>query len=231
MEFKWYDLFKEGTFIYGDCLPYMKKMPDEIADLAIIDPPYGIDVNKMSLGRKRWNKSKEKWDIQAPSIEYFKELRRISKNQIIWGANHFIENLPINSSCWIVWDKLNGDTDYADCELAWTSFNSPVRKFEYNLSQQSRNEIKLRFHPTQKPIVLYKWILFKYAKLDMRIIDTHVGSGSSLIAFLDYGCKWIGFEINKKYYNLTNERIKVHKRQLKLYSNEKFNSSCENDNI
>lgn len=214
---KWYDLFEEGTFIHGDCLPYMKEMPNKIADLAIIDPPYGIDVNKMNLGRKNWSKLSEKWDTKSPGIEYFKELKRVSKNQIIWGANHFISKIPFDASCWIVWDKLNGDSDYADCELAWTSFDLPVRKFEYNLSQQSKNEIKLRFHPTQKPIKLYKWILSKFAKSDMRIIDTHVGSGSSLIAFLDYGCKWIGFEISKKYYDLTIKRIKIYKQQLKIY--------------
>ena len=216
---RWYDLFKEGTFICGDCVPHMKEMPNKIADLAIIDPPYGIGVNKMELGSGKY-KTDDKWDLKPPSPEYFKELRRISRHQIIWGANHFISNVALDSSCWIVWDKLNGDTDFADCELAWTSFDSPVRKFEYSLSQQSKVEIKMRFHPTQKPIALYKWILAKFAKPDMRIIDTHVGSGSSLIAFLDFGCKWVGFEIKKRYYDLTSERIKVHKQQLNMYSNE-----------
>jgi len=214
---KWYDLFEKGTFIFGDCLPHMKEMPNKIADLAIIDPPYGINVNKMNLGEKEWRKLAEKWDTESPSIEYFKELKRISRHQIIWGANHFISKIPYDASCWIIWDKLNGDTDYADCELAWTSFGSPVRKFEYNLNQQSRKEIKLRFHPTQKPIALYKWILNKYAKPNMRIIDTHVGSGSSLIAFLDFGCRWIGFEKSKRYYDLANKRIEIHKQQLKLF--------------
>jgi site-specific DNA-methyltransferase (adenine-specific) len=213
---KWYDLFAEGTFICGDCLPYMKEMPNKIADLAIIDPPYGIDVNKMNLGEKRWCKSGEKWDTKPPSTEYFKELRRISRNQIIWGANHFISKMPYDASCWIVWDKLNGDTDFADCELAWTSFDSPVRKFEFNLSQQSKIEIKFRFHPTQKPIALYKWILSKFAKPNMRIIDTHVGSASSLIAFLDFGCRWVGFERDKYYYDLANNRIVIHKKQIKI---------------
>lgn len=215
---KWYDLFNEGAFIYGDCLPYMKEMPSKIADLAIIDPPYGIDVNKMNLGRKEWRKLAEKWDTKSPSIEYFKELRRISRHQIIWGANHFISKIAIDSSCWIVWDKLNGDSDFADCELAWTNFNSPVRIFKFNLSQQSKIEIKLRFHPTQKPIALYKWILSKYAKPNMKIIDTHVGSGSSIIAFLDFGCRWVGFEYSKYYYDLASERIEIHKKQLRMFS-------------
>jgi len=212
---RWYDLFNEGTFIYGNCLPYMKEMPNKIADLAIIDPPYGQDVNKMNLGTGKY-KSNRKWDAKAPNAEYFKELRRISRNQIIWGANHFISKMPYDASCWIVWDKLNGDTDYADCELAWTSFDSPVRKFEFNLSQQSRNEIKLRFHPTQKPIALYKWILSKFAKPNMRIIDTHVGSGSSIIAFLEFGCRWVAFERDSYYFNKTIERINQHKMQIKL---------------
>lgn len=216
---KWYDLFEEGTFILGDCLLYMKEMPNKIADLAIIDPPYGIDVNKMPLGSGKY-KTKDNWDMKPASFEYFKELRRISRNQIIWGANHFISKMPYDASCWIVWDKLNGDTDYADCELAWTSFDLPVRKFEFNLAQQSKIEIKSRFHPTQKPIALYKWILSKFAKPNMRIIDTHVGSGTSLIAFLDFGCRWIGFEINEEYYKLTTERIEIHKQQINISFNE-----------
>lgn len=205
----------------------MKDFPDKFFDLAIVDPPYGIGISKNELfrgnkpckewqGRHKTRKYKIKeWDNQVPTKEYFNELKRISKDQILWGANHYISLIPYNSSCWIVWDKKV--TDYsADCELAWTSFKTAVRKFEYLWNGYKKQIPEIRFHPTQKPIALYKWLLKNYAKPDFKIIDTHAGSCSSVIAFLEFGCQWIAFEIDKDYYQSALKRIENHKAQLKL---------------
>lgn len=151
----------------------MARYPDNYFDLAIVDPPYGIgESSNNNKSRSKLGKSKDygvkNWDDSAPPIEYFIELKRVSKNQIIWGANHFIENIPnSNSSCWIVWDKVNGENDFADCELAYCSFNSAVRKVEFRWHGMLQGDMKnkeTRIHPTQKPVALYKWILDKYAK-------------------------------------------------------------------
>jgi len=211
-----------------DCMEGMKEFPDKYFDLAIVDPQYGINITKQNLGegggvyRKPKKYKRGSWDESAPDSGYFDLLQRKSKNQIIWGANHFIDNLPFNvsSPCWLVWDKNNGGSDFADCEIAWTSFTSPVRKFTYTWSgfiQGNMKNKETRIHPTQKPIALYKWILHNYAKPDFKIIDTHVGSGSSIIAFLDFGCEWIGFEIDEDYHTAASKRIEIHKAQLKLF--------------
>lgn len=212
-----------------DCMLGMKEYPDKYFDLAIVDVPYGIDVMKKAhlRGEKKYGKSLAtstkydycEWDKQPPPVEYFTELMRVSKNQIIWGANHFISRIPFDSSCWIVWDKDNGTNDFADCELAWTSFNSAVRRFKYRwhgMLQENMKEKEVRIHPTQKPVALYSWLLEKYAKHGDLILDTHVGSASSLVACYRCGFHFVGFEIDPEYYKAANERLNTEMSQLRF---------------
>ena len=202
-----------------DCMEGMAQFPDNYFDLAIVDPPYGIGAAKqIDLGnsnKKIKHKTKD-WDNEIPTTGYFKELFRISKNQIVWGGNYFIERLK-NTRCFIIWNKENGTNNMADCELAWTSFETSVRMYSGHIFKGIGNSNYITIHPTQKPVQLYKWILHKYAKPDFKIIDTHVGSASSIIAFLDFGCDWIGFEIDEDYHKAASERIETHKQQLKLF--------------
>lgn len=212
-----------------DCMTKLHTYDDNQFDLAIVDPPYGIDVTKMSLGkhekrtiRRDLYRGKEAWDSAAPDKKYFDELFRISKNQILFGANHYIENfahLGMNSSCWLVWDKDNGDTDYADCELAWTSFKKPVRRLKhpwFGFMAKERDEDD-RIHPTQKPIALYRWILTKFATKGDSIIDTHMGSGSSAIAAKYEGMNYVGFEIDEGHFRNAVKRIKTKSAQGTLW--------------
>ena len=195
-----------------DCVEAMKEMPDNYADLACVDVPYGIGVD----GNNNWSGSKHEvkdWDNEAPSDEYFNELFRVSKNQIIWGANHFIERIPYNSSCWIVWDKKNDGFSFADGELAWTSFDTAVRFFRYHRGQQTDK----RIHPTQKPIALYDWIFQNYAKEGDLILDTHLGSQSSRIAAHKHKLDFIGYEIDVDYFNEGNKRYETFASQLTLF--------------
>ncbi|OLS02894.1 DNA methyltransferase [Tissierella creatinophila] len=207
-----------------DCMEGMKLIPDKYFELAIIDPPYGIGESG-GKNKTRSNKAIAKDykdyhgnDRSAPAEKYFKELMRISQNQIIWGANHFISKIPFDSSCWIVWDKDNSG-DFADCELAWTSFNTAVRKFKYRWNGMLQEDMKnkeLRIHPNQKPVALYKWLLKTYAKKGDKIIDTHVGSASSLMACHDLGFSYMGFEIDKGYFETATDRLSEHQSQLNL---------------
>lgn len=149
-----------------DCLEYMRNIPDKFFDLAIADPPYGIGVTKMTLGngKQKIYRGSDEWDNCAPSNTFFEELFRISINVIIWGANHFISKIPYDSSGWIVWDKGTGNNSFADCELAWTNFNKPVRKYFHSwVGANAKERNGIRIHPTQKPIGLYCWILSNYA--------------------------------------------------------------------
>lgn len=142
---------------------------------------------------------------------FFAELFRVSDNQIIFGANHFIDRIPFNSSCWIVWDKENGDSDFADCELAWSSFNTAVRKFRFKwqgMLQGDMQHKELRIHPNQKPVKLYEWLLTRYAKPGDKILDTHVGSASSLVACYNLGFDFLGFEIDRFYFEQASQRLK-----------------------
>ena len=207
------------TITNEDNMQLMARYPDNYFDLAIVDPPYGIGIDGQKLNNTNKNPKHNRkahdfkgWDNSIPNEKYFKELFRVSKNQIIWGANHFIEKIPINSSCWIVWDKVNGDGDFADCELAWTSFKTAVRKFTYYFGHENSE----RIHPTQKPKALYKWILKRYAKPGDRILDTHLGSGSSAIAAFDGGFDFVGCEIDADYYTAAKRRFEYHRMQLKL---------------
>jgi site-specific DNA-methyltransferase (adenine-specific) len=199
-----------------DCLEAMKQMPDKYFELAIVDPPYGINADNMTMGKgqnKQWTKGKS-WDAKPPKEEYFAELFRVSEKQIIWGGNYF--NLP-QVKGWIVWDKgLYGKTSFADGELAWTNFNFNLRIAQVRYDGFLGADKDGRIHPTQKPIKLYKWLLKNYAKLGDKILDTHVGSASSLIACYDMGFDFMGFEIDKEYYNSAQERIENYQTQIRL---------------
>jgi len=209
-----------------DNMELMARYPDKYFDLAIVDPPYGIGEDGKK-NHSRGGKAKptlytpKSWDSEFPKEEYFKELKRVSKNQIVWGANHFIENIPnANSSSWIVWDKENGDNDFADCELAWTSFNTAVRRFKFRWAGMLQGDMKnkeTRIHPTQKPTKLYKWLLDKYANEGDKILDTHLGSGSIAIACHDYGFDLTACELDPDYYESAIKRIKNHVSQQKLF--------------
>lgn len=207
-----------------DCMQGMKEFPDKYFDLAIIDVPYGIGENgdknhtRSKLAKAKDYKAFYGNDLKPPDKEYFDELFRVSKNQIIWGANHFISKIPYDSSCWIVWDKDNTG-DFADCELAWTSFDSAVRKFKYRwngMLQENMKNKEIRIHPTQKPIALYEWILSQYTKDGDIILDTHVGSASSLIACYNTNHKFVGFELNEYYYKVSKQRLDTEMAQMRL---------------
>ena len=216
------------TITNEDNMILMSRYPDKYFDLAIIDPPYGIGVSKngysiIGIGGKNLAKRKKygvkNWDESIPTNQYFDELFRVSKNQIIWGGNYFLNFLE-STSCFIVWDKENGDFSMADCELAWTSFNTSVRKIKIRWSGMLQHDMKNkenRIHPTQKPVQLYKWILDKYAKENDKILDTHIGSGSIAIACHDYGFELTGCELDSEYFDKAVERIKNHTAQTKLF--------------
>lgn len=213
-------------FYNKDCMEGMKEYPDNYFDLAIVDPVYGdvtrggymtnIDSTQKLAKVRHYHNSI--WNQQKTGAEYFAELQRVSKNQIIWGGNYFVDNLA-PSQCWIVWDK-NNTGRFADAELAWTSFNSAVRIFKYTwngMIQQAGQEHEYRIHPTQKPVALYKWILSKYAKQGDLILDTHVGSASSLIACEELGFDYVGYEIDETYYELAKKRLDEFNAQIRMF--------------
>ena len=213
---------EENKLYNMDCLVFMKGLPDKCFDLVLTDPPYGIGASSKNFIRqgKQTGKSKavsglnyevSEWDNKSPSKEYFDEMIRVSKNQIIFGGNYFVEYLK-NSSCWIVWDKNNGDNLYADCELAWTSFDSAVRKIKYTwhgMIQENMKNKDVRFHPTQKPTEVMKWILDKYSKEGETILDPFMGSGTTCVAAKLLKRNYIGIEIDKKYCKIAEDRIKA----------------------
>jgi site-specific DNA-methyltransferase (adenine-specific) len=207
-----------------DNMELMAEYPDNYFDLAIVDPPYGIGENgsnnktRGKLATPKNYKAFAGLDKEPAPKEYFEELFRVSKNQIIWGANHFIERINKNSSCWVVWDK-NNSGDFADCELAWTSFKTAVRKFKYTwngMLQQDMKNKEFRIHPTQKPVTLYNWLLENYAKEGDKILDTHLGSGSIAIACHYRGFELVGCELDEEYYNQMLERFEKETAQLSL---------------
>lgn len=189
----------------------MARYPDGFFELAIVDHPYGIGASKGTWGSSNMGKvtnyGRKDWDLNTPDDVYFLELKRVSKNQIIWGGNYF--NVT-PSSCWIVWDKDNS-ADFADCEIAWTSFETAIRKFKWRwngMLQQDMKNKESRIHPTQKPVALYQWLLKNYAKPGDKILDTHMGSQSSRIAAYKMGFDYVGFEIDSDYYKEGCERFK-----------------------
>lgn len=217
----------DNISIYNcDCMELLKQTPDNYYSLALVDPPYGIgESSNDNKGRSKLAKSKDygskKWDDKAPNKEYFNELKRVSKNQIIFGANHFIENIPeANSSCWIVWDKVNGENDFADCELAYCSLKTAVRKISlrwHGMLQHDMKNKEIRIHPTQKPVKLYEWLLMNYAKKGDKILDTHLGSGSIALACHNLGFDLTACELDKDYYNKSIDRIQNHVNQLRIF--------------
>ena len=226
-----------------DCLLAMRGMADNAFDLAIVDPEYGIGQdgriarphrakqrNGTVMNVKSNNHIPKKWDSKRPSREYFEQLQRVSKNQIIWGGNYFTEHIP-PSMGWIVWDKVNGESDYSDCELAFTSFDRALRKIvfmwrgmmqgknlrEGHIMQGNKKLNEKRIHPTQKPVLLYKWVLQNYACEGDLILDTHVGSASIAVACHDMGFNLEAYEIDKDYWAAACKRLEVHRSQLQIH--------------
>lgn len=206
----------KAELLHMDCMTYMAGLPDKAFDLAIVDPPYGIGVNH-NIGRRAGNKASEYkpavWDSEPPSIEYFAELQRVSFDQIIWGANHFMDRIGKASPCWIVWDKLfSEDVSFASCELAYTSFPTVTKRFKCSSARIDG------IHPTQKPVKLYEWLLTNYAKPGQRILDTHLGSGSSAIACNNLGFDLVGCELDADYYKAACDRVKQATAQERLFA-------------
>jgi site-specific DNA-methyltransferase (adenine-specific) len=193
-----------------DCMEGMARYPDKYFDLAIVDPPYGIGdkFKGGKTGKMNFNEIVNKdWD-KVPSDKYFAELQRVSKNQIIWGGNYF--NLP-PTRCFIVWDKIiSEDFSLAMAELAWTSFDKLAKIYKLQVPKNCK------IHPTQKPVKLYKWLLHNYTKQGDKILDTHLGSGSSRIAAYEMGFDFTAFELDKEYFEAQEKRYKAHIAQLKL---------------
>ena len=230
-----------------DCMEAMRSMPDNAFDLAIVDPPYGINITSQSVHVERERERKTAvggggafggkknadrgWAVIMPKIyhsfddqmppdaEYFSELKRVSRNQIIWGGNYFLDHLG-STSCMICWDKGRTDLAFADGEFAWTSFKSPARifRFKWNgMLQQDMKNKEDRIHPTQKPVRLYQWILEHFAKEGDKILDTHLGSGSSRIAAYELGYDFVGYEIDKVFFEEQEERFAKHTAQINLF--------------
>lgn len=231
----------QREFICGDCMNFLPDFPDNYFDVAVVDPPYGI---KEHGGKNRSKYVKQKngssiyvpdggyknygWDNKPPDREYFKQLFRVSKNQIIWGCNYF--DYPMAGGL-IIWDKCNDGSDQSDAEVAYCSLTRRVDIFRYmwrgifqgksiiegTIQQGNKRLNEKRIHPTQKPVNLYRWICQKYLQKGMKILDTHVGSGSSLIAYEECGLEYVGYEINEDYYDSAQKRLNEFKSQLTLF--------------
>ena len=205
-----------STAYNDNCMSVMGRYPDNYFTLAVTDPPYGIGASEMTMGagKKKWNKGKE-WDKDTPDKKYFDELFRVSKNQIIWGGNYF--NLPISRG-WIFWDKdIRDGLSFSDGELAWSSFDTVLRKCFIPYSGFRGADIGGKIHPTQKPVALYDWLLKNYAKPGDKILDTHLGSASSRIAADRAGLDFVGCEIDKEYFDDGVKRYNNYKAQLTLW--------------
>ena len=207
-----------------DNMELMAQYPDKYFDLAIVDPPYGININ-VSMGRRKGDKKSDYHkfageDKSIPSKEYYLELFRISKNQIIWGGNYMTEHLK-PSKCWLIWDKMQEFTG-SDFEMAWTSFDKASKAFRmtrieaYSNNNKNEKDTGIKIHPTQKPVKLYEWLLHHYAKPTDKILDTHLGSGSSRIAAYKGGYDFTGYEIDHDYYNDGNKRFNQFKSQTTI---------------
>ena len=218
-----------ATIMNVDCIDYMRTVPDKFFDLAVVDPPYGINADKMqnkaansrikarkySKAGRGWKKYKEtEWDSCLPSKNYFDSLFRSSKGQIVWGGNYMTEFLP-PSMGWIVWNKCQREFTLADGELAWSSFNKALRIFDFSRAAALQD---IRIHPTQKPVKLYEWILTNYAKPGQTIFDSHMGSGSSAIAANNLGFEYVGCELDTDYYEAACKRIAHHALQKRLFA-------------
>ena len=215
----------DATLYHGDCMDYMRGLPDKAFDLAIVDPPYGI--KRLSVEENRDEKSNFRrsmakmvesakgWNAIKPTQEYFEQLFRVSREQIVWGANNF--TLP-ESEYFCVWDKQQTVANFASAEYAWVSMNSwrhPAKVFRYQI--HAANAVEPKIHPTQKPVKLYEWLLTSYAKQGQRILDTHLGSGSSAIAANGLGFEFVGIELDADYYAAACERIARAYAQPRLF--------------
>lgn len=219
----------------GDCMDYLPQYPDGYFDLAVVDPPYGINAPGMSMGsnksragdgypgisvaerlrKERDNTMGCSWDVERPGPEYFAELFRVSKNQVIWGYNYFSDLLPPCRGI-IVWDKRQPWDNFSQAEIAWTSYDRPAALV--SLSNTGGANAERKIHSTQKPVALYAWIYARYTQRGMCVLDTHVGSASSLIAAHDAGLRYVGFERDKEYYRTSKERLGAHIAQHNLFA-------------
>lgn len=220
----------QNRIICADCLDILKQLPDKCIDLVLTDPPYGIGASSKSFMRCGTQTGKSKaisglnykpseWDNKTPDKEVFDEIMRVSKNAIIFGGNYFIENLT-NSSCWLVWDKHNGDNLYADCELAWTNFKTAVRKYDWTwhgMIQENMKEKETRIHPTQKPVGLFMKILQDYSKENDLILDCFSGSGTTAIACHNLKRRFICIEKDQEYWKASCKRLEQAQRQQTLF--------------
>ena len=202
------------SLFHADCMEIMKQYPDKYFDLAIVDPPYGIGAGKEKPHNGWKDYGIKHWDNESPDKTYFNELFRVSQNQIIWGANHFISKIPKDFSCFIVWDKGQRDFSLADGEMAWTSFKTAARIFTY---ARARALQEGKIHPTQKPVALYKWLLKNYAKPGDKIIDTHSGSGSLACACHLEKFDFLAIEKDEDYYKASVERLETLRSQGVLF--------------
>lgn len=225
----------ERRFIYGNCMSYLPDFPDNYFDVAVVDPPYfsgpekrkfyGNETSHIGVKRVEYEKM-DTW--KPPSKEYFNQLFRISKNQIIWGCNYFDYNFPPGR---IIWDKCNGNSSFSDCEIAACSFHDSVRLFRYMwngmlqgksvnegwIQQGNKRLNEKRIHQTQKPVNLYRWICQRYINKGGTVLDTHVGSASSLIAYEENGLSYVGFEIDRKMYEAATKRLEEFRAQISIF--------------
>lgn len=214
-----------------DCMEFMRGLPDKCYELAIIDPPYGIgaDSQKESYSqgkngegrRHRKNWERKGWDDAIPNAEYWVDLFRVSKNQIVWGGNYMTDYLK-PSKCWLIWDKMQ-EFKGSDFEMAWTSFDRASKAFRmtrieaYSNNNKNEKDSGIKIHPTQKPVALYKWLLKNYAKDGDRILDTHGGSMSIAIACHDMGFDLDLCELDSEYFEAGSRRLELHRRQLRMF--------------
>lgn len=216
---------KPSGFYLGDCMDAMREFPDKFFDLAIVDPPYrNREDNDGTKAMRAYNSQKSRKDMvgDKPNKDYFEELFRITKNQIVWGANNFIEELK-NTNCFLFWYKNNPMKNYSDGELAWTSFNGVARCINIPyFGTLNADKDSAKIHPTQKPVALYLWLLQNYAHRGDKILDTHVGSASSLIACHRMGFEYWGMELDADYYKAANERLEREKAMQPLFAPEEI---------
>lgn len=214
----------ENQILNMDCIDFLKNCPDNYFDLCCCDPPYGIGEakkNNASRGKLAIAKDygKKDWDDKIPTKEVFEQIKRVSKNQIIFGGNYFVEYLS-NSSCWLVWDKNNFGNDFADCELAWTNFKSAVRKYKWTWNGMLQEDMKhkdIRIHPTQKPLKLFEMILRDYSNENDLILDCFSGSGTTAVACHNLKRRFICIEKDKDYWKASVERLQNAQAQMKLF--------------
>ena len=216
-------MLEPNNIYLGDCLELLKQMPDKSVDLVLTDPPYGIgESNEKNASRGNLslptNYGHYEWDRNKLPDEYFQEIKRISINQAIFGGNYYGLILG-DTSCYLVWDKDNGDNDFADCELAWTSFKTAVRKIKWRWNGMLQEDMKhkeIRYHPTQKPVPVFSWILWNYSSENDLILDPFLGSGTTAIAAIRTNRRYIGMEIDPTYFEIAKKRIDLEKQQMKL---------------